>query len=599
MAIDFLDGPRFARAIIAGSQWVAAQRVHLNDINVFPVPDGDTGTNLTMTLKAAAHAVNEVRERPLGEVASALSRSVLLGARGNAGIILAQFLRGFAREIQGVDRLYAPGLSRAFSAAVEGAYAAMTNPVEGTVLTVLRATSEAARLRVADGETDLRALLRHMRAAAAESLAGTPELLPVLKDAGVVDAGGEGFVDFLEGVARLVDGDEIGDVLSHVPHPSAAPMAPMKERDLKYRYCTEFIVEGPSVDPADIKVRLVGLGGSLTVIGGNGLARVHIHTNDPDGVMSEAGRLGDLTGTKVDDMRRQHREFIRAHAAPRLGGVRVVTDSTADLPHETAERMNVSVVPLAVCLGLEAYRDGVDITRDEFYSRLDRHTGVPTTTQPSPEVFLGIYEELTRGGHDVLSVHISSGMSGTVASALNAASRTTGGTVRVVDSMLTSAPLGLVVLELARAAEHGAGISELGDMAEDLKRRARVYFTVGSLDYLVRGGRIGRAKALVGKITHMKPLLTITDGRISPVGRAVGDRGVMSRLSEMAEADLDGRKIDTLAVVHAGRPGIVDWAESSLAPRLGCDDVMTFELGCVVGAHAGPGTWGMSYLLPE
>lgn len=599
MAITFLDGPRLARAIIAGSQWVAAQRAHLNDINVFPVPDGDTGTNLTLTLKVASDAVDAACGRPLGDVASALSRSVLLGARGNAGIILAQFLRGFAREIQGVDRLYAPGLARAFSAAVSGTYDAMANPVEGTMLTVLRDASEAACNSVDAGETDLAVVLGAMRSAAARSLARTPELLPVLRDAGVVDAGGEGFVDFLDGIARLLAGDEIGDALASVPRAAAPAMMGMRERELKYRYCIEFIVEGPEVRSEDVKILLVGLGGSLTVIGDDGLARVHIHTNDPERVMSTASRLGKLSGKKIDDMREQYREFIHAHAGGRSGRVRIVTDSTADLPVEVADRLEVIVVPLGVCFGLEAYIDGVDITRDEFYSRLDEQRDVPTTTQPSPEAFLDVYQSLTREGEQVLSLHISSEMSGTVRSAREAAGRVGVGRVTVVDSRLTSAPLGLIVLELARASRDGARVPELIALAERLVGRARVYFTVGSLDYLARGGRIGRSRALASKLTRVKPVMTIRDGRVSPVARVVGDRGVMARLADIAAGEVDGREVDTLGVVHAGRPDVVDWVRSVLAVRLGFREILPFELGCVVGAHAGPGTWGISYILPE
>lgn len=599
VAISYVDGPRLAAAIIAGSRWVASNRVHLNDINVFPVPDGDTGTNLTLTLKAAADAVADARHRPLGDVASTLSRSVLLGARGNAGIIFAQFLRGFAREIQGVDRVYAPGLSRALTEAVSSTYEAMAQPVEGTLLTVLRDTADAASRAVADGESDLIELLQAMQEAASRSLARTPELLPVLRDAGVVDAGGEGFVDFLEGVARLLSGAELGDAPGSIPVAAAGamPAVPaMRERDLKYRYCIEFIVEGPAANPSDMKVRLVGMGGSLTVIGGDGLARVHIHTNDPDGVVSAAGGLGEVSGRKVDDMRAQRREFIRAHAAARR--VRIVTDSTADLPEGLAEELGITVVPLSVCFGREAYLDGVDLTRQDFYSMLRRSEEMPTTSQPSPEAFLEAYEAIGREGLSALSVHISSDMSGTVRSALNAAGRAAGVDVTVVDSRLVSAPLGLLAAELARASERGADMQELVALAESVRKRARVYFTVGSLDHLVKGGRIGRPRALVGRVTRLKPILTVEDGRVITVGRVVGDAGVMSRIARIAASEI-GDERGTLGVVHAGRPEILGWVRRTFGERLGFESIVAFELGCVVGAHAGPGTWGVSYIRPE
>ncbi|MCK4409108.1 MAG: DAK2 domain-containing protein, partial [Candidatus Eisenbacteria sp.] len=198
--IRYIDGPCLVSALISGAECVASKRQHLNEINVFPVPDGVTGNNLTMTLKAATDAVRGLRDAPLGEVCEVLSRAVLIGARGNAGIILAQFIRGFAREAQGLDKLYPKGFVEALESSVKRAYEAMAEPTEGTVLTVAReSVAEASRL-VADGEEDFEALLEGMHQAAAESLARTPELLSVLKEAGVVDAGGEGFVDLLEGM---------------------------------------------------------------------------------------------------------------------------------------------------------------------------------------------------------------------------------------------------------------------------------------------------------------------------------------------------------------------------------------------------------------
>lgn len=623
-----IDGPLLAQAIAAGSQWVAAQRVHLNDINVFPVPDGDTGTNLTLTLKAATEAVTEVQDRPLGEVASALSRSVLLGARGNAGIIFAQFLRGFASEIGGVDLLYASAFSRAFSAAVDTAYEALAQPVEGTILTVLRdAADEGARV-VGAGETDFVRILSAMREAARRSLSTTPELLPVLHEAGVVDAGGEGFVDFLDGVARLVAGEDVGDALGAIPRPRVDALPRLKERDLKYRYCTEFIVEGPRANPGDLKVRLVGLGGSLVVVGGDGIARVHVHTNEPALAMRMAGEFGKLKGEKIDDMREQHREFIRAHAGQEKGSVgggatthgrhatgdrqggryagerlgrhvRIVTDSTSDLPENVVDELGVTVVPLSVCFGYDTYRDGVELTRQGFYTRLAECDELPTTTQPTPEDFLSVYGTLSWETKAALSIHLSSEMSGTVASAIAAADRVSGLEVEVVDSKLVSVSLGLVVIELARAARRGASLSELVAMAEDLCRRARVYFTVGTFDYLVKGGRIGRAQAVAGKVTGLKPILTVEDGTVTSAGRALGDHGVMHRIVDLAAAEIDGGSGGTLGVVHAGRPEIVDRIRESFFTRFGFEEVRVFELGCIVGAHAGPGTWGVSYFRSE
>jgi len=621
MAIGYVDGRRFAAAIVGGAQWVAAQRVHLNEINVFPVPDGDTGSNLTFTLKAAADAVRAAGDRSLGEVAAALSRAVLHGARGNAGIILAQFLRCFAREVQGLDRLYAPGFASALRNSVSGAYEAMAEPTEGTILTVIRdAVGEAERVVLA-GESDFVRIVEAMLRAGRRSLERTPELLPVLKEAGVVDAGGEGFVDLLDGILRVTRGEEVGDVLDRLPQTGGTTRPSIAERDLKYRYCTEFLVEGPDADPLSLKVRLAGLGGSVMVVGGPGLVRAHIHTNEPERAISAAAALGEVTDRKIDDMREQHREFIRALAAERpihsplptgrgpdrvarsrrdraRAAVRIVTDSTADLSPETAAALGITVVPLTVAFEDGSYRDGVDLTPVEFYDKLESAEKLPTTSQPTPADFRRIYETLSAEADAILSIHISSKMSGTVRSALAGKDGLREAEVRVVDSGLVSAPLGLAAIEAAKAAKEGADIASLESLVAALCARARVYFTVGSLDHLVRGGRIGRARALVGRLAGVRPILTIEEGEIAVAGRARGERGVVRKLLELAEGELTGSTGGTLGVVRAVGAEVVDEVARTFVGRFGFDSVEVFELGAIVGTHVGPGTWGVSYLLP-
>jgi DegV family protein with EDD domain len=638
--IDYIDGPCLVRAVVSGSEWVASKRIHLNEINVFPVPDGDTGTNLTMTLKAASDAVKAVDGRPLGEVAGALSRAVIYGARGNAGIIFAQFVRGFAREVQGVEKLYPKAFVAAMRESVTGAYEAMTEPTEGTILTVIRESVNAVARATDGGITDFVALLEVMLAAARESLERTPELLPVLKEAGVVDAGGEGFVDFLEGILLMLMGEEVGSILDSLPsHEEGLPA--IQERDLKYRYCTEFMVEGPDVNVADLKVRLAGMGGSVVVVGSPGLVRAHIHTNSPEVALDVAASFGTVSAQKVDDMREQHREFIRGGAAgdsgaldeaePVLAGesrgagdeagqaagggtggtsvagrraavrdrrrrsVRIVTDSTADIPEDVAADLGIVVVPLTVNFEDASLRCGVDLTNDEFYERLRRAEALPTTSQPTPHDFAGVYEGLSWETKAVLSVHISSEMSGTVRSATLASQEVQGVEVRVVDSRLVSAPLGMTVIAAAESARDGAGLAELTTLVSNLSVRARVLFTVGSLDFLVRGGRIGRAKGLLGKLMGVRPILTVEDGVVAPVGKARGEDALLESLRELARPELEGGDGGTLGLIHAQRPEITERVRDVFLSEFGFEDVRVFELGGVVGTHAGPGTWGISY----
>ncbi|MEE8573158.1 MAG: DegV family protein, partial [Gemmatimonadota bacterium] len=363
--------------------------------------------------------------------------------------------------------------------------------------------------------------------------------------------------------------------------------------------------------------------GSLVVVGSSGLVRVHVHTNTPETAIQAASELGDVQDTKIDDMREQHREFIRTvgtgHAGEtlaaegsladepgrqtrrrasgdrRLRRVRIVTDSTADLPPGLADDLGITVVPLRVHFEDGSFRDGVDLTNKQFYEKLEASAGLPTTSQPTPHEFIEVYERLSWETKTVLSIHISSAMSGTMQSARSAGGAVDGVQVLAVDSHLTSAPLGMVVVEAARAAQEAAQLPELATLVSNLSVRARVFFTVGSLDYLVRGGRIGRCKALIGKLARLKPILTIADGVVTPAGKARGDDGVLEALLELAAPELEGGTGGTLGVLHAQRPDIPGKVEAAFRERFGFDEMQVSELGSIVGTHTGPGTWGVSY----
>ncbi len=305
MAILYCSAKRFKQVILAGADWVLSNRSHLNKINVFPVPDGDTGSNMSMTLIAAVREVEALQEVSLETTVKAAAWGSLMGARGNSGIIMAQILAGVAEAIEGRERLFAADIASAFSCAVQKAYKAILHPAEGTILTVVRETAEAAE-RVAKTEQDLAILLDEMGKAAWSSVERTPLLLPKLKEAGVVDAGGLGFFYFLEGMVRLIRGTlNTGAVINDEDELNSTEVEPIEHR-LNYRYCTEFILKGSRLSGDAIKENLVQMGDSIILVGDTRLARIHIHTGQPDEVLRYASSLGQVSSIKVDDMLVQH-----------------------------------------------------------------------------------------------------------------------------------------------------------------------------------------------------------------------------------------------------------------------------------------------------
>ena len=324
MAILYCTGKRFKQIIMAGADWVVKNRDYLNKINVFPVPDGDTGSNMSATLIAAVREMEALKDCSLETIAKAAAWGALMGARGNSGIIMAQILSGLAEGVKGRDRLFAEDLAAAFTWAGEKAQRAILHPAEGTILTVISDAAGTAR-EIAVTEKDLAIFLDGMVASARSSVERTPLLLPKLKEAGVVDAGGLGFLYFLEGILRLVQGVSVTDVVVGDDGISAGMSVEAGEHQWNFRYCTEFILKGSQISEEDIKNTLAPMGDSLVVVGDTHLARVHIHTGQPEDVLKYASTLGQVSSIKVDDMLVQHTARFRdSNTAKRTSVIAVV-----------------------------------------------------------------------------------------------------------------------------------------------------------------------------------------------------------------------------------------------------------------------------------
>lgn len=286
----------------------------VDSLNVFPVPDGDTGTNMSLTLNAAVAELNKKSCETVGEVAKVMSKGSLMGARGNSGVILSQIFRGFAKACEGKETLNSIDLAHAFKEASETAYKAVMKPVEGTILTVIRKTADKA-MEYTEEEVPVHSLLKILIKRAEETLEKTPEYLDVLKQAGVVDAGGKGLVCILEGFYSAIIGEEVAEFHQFteetIEHASAEAI------DITFGYCTEFIVrsQDPKVD--ELSAKIEELGDSMVFVTDDDLVKVHIHTNNPGVALEAALEYGNLINIKIENMREQHSSLIDAnHAEP-------------------------------------------------------------------------------------------------------------------------------------------------------------------------------------------------------------------------------------------------------------------------------------------
>ena len=323
MAISRLDAQLLKKAFLAGAARLESQKERINELNVFPVPDGDTGTNMTLTAMSAVKAVIMVEHPTIESIAKAMSSGSLRGARGNSGVILSQLLRGFCKEITAhADNVNVSVLASAFDKASETAYKAVMKPKEGTILTVAKGGADKA-LEL-EGTTDDIAkffgeVLSHME----KVLASTPELLPVLKEAGVVDSGGAGLIEVLKGAYDVILGKVVpladGNITTaSVSSGKSGITDDIETADIKFGYCTEFIImsekEFTANDEADFKHYLEGLGDCIVVVADDEIVKVHVHTNDPGLAIQKALTYGQLTSMKIDNMREEHHERVIENA---------------------------------------------------------------------------------------------------------------------------------------------------------------------------------------------------------------------------------------------------------------------------------------------
>ena len=319
MIIKTMDASFVRKCFLAGANAIDAKKEVINDLNVFPVPDGDTGTNMTMTIMSAAKEVAALENPDMKSLGKAISGGSLRGARGNSGVILSQLLRGFTKEVSKVDEVDVDVLTKAFERAVESAYKAVMKPKEGTILTVARGGADKA-LEL-NGRTDniaefMNSVIMHMR----DVLDQTPKLLPVLKEAGVVDSGGEGLVTVLEGAYTALIGKEVKiDVepaATSVKKPSmGADAGVVAEADIKFGYCTELEKPFGRKEEIEFKAFLESIGDSIVCVADEEIVKIHVHTNDPGLAIQKALTYGSLTRMKIDNMREEHHERVIKNAS--------------------------------------------------------------------------------------------------------------------------------------------------------------------------------------------------------------------------------------------------------------------------------------------
>ena len=584
---DSLDGLRLNRALKAGILRLLSCQEHLNKINVFPVPDGDTGTNLALTMGAVLGSLQRWPDHHAGKTLTRVADAALDGARGNSGAILAQFFLGVCDKLGHLGRLSPADFAEGVGGGAAYARECLTEPREGTILTVLTDFAHEIRRGAEDGSRDFQLMLRRGVKAAQASLERTTQQLEVLRKANVVDAGAKGFVELMAGLSDYIDSGSQEEPAVLVPPVinSGAEETAGHEESLEQRYCTECLVTGAEIDGRRLREQLSDLGSSLVVAGLRTKVRVHMHVNDPAALFRVAARFGTVSRQKADDMQRQQHS---AHATDRK--VVIITDSAADIPDDDLDRLGIHMLPVRVHFGTQSYLDKVGITAEEFYAELARNPEHPKTSQPPPGDFRRQFEFLASHYDAVLSLNLTRKVSGTVGAAESAATRITAhGKVTVIDTMNASTGQGLIAMYAAECAAAGYDIERIVAATRAILPRTRTFGIVGSLEYAVRGGRVAPWVKKVADALQLMPILYADrKGRVSAGGVLFGRDRLKEKFARFVRRRMRDDCTYRVLVGHANCEADGHWLLEQLAGT-NVAYARVVSIGSALGVHGGPG----------
>lgn len=591
-----INGKFLYYGFISGSQQVIQNQSELNRINVFPVRDKDTGSNLASTIRTIIDNVkpNKSYKKTIGNIAEA----ALIGARGNSGIIFAQFLHGLNKETKDKNIITFHDFVESVKNSIPYVYEAISNPAEGTMLTVIRDWSNFLSSRKED-LSDFQKIIIDSIVVLENSLAETTSKLKALKKFGFVDAGAKGFVVFIKGVIEFIVTRNIRALstvqFENIPLHHSNDIV---EDIITFRYCTEAVIKNLQMSPLSLRKFIGENEDSVVVAGSENICRVHIHTNHPADFFNRIKNVGTITYQKVDDMLRQQ-EIINN----RKWNIALVTDSTCDLPQSLIDFYQINMIPMNLNFGDNHYLDKITIQPKQFYDLLENSQYFPKTSQINERTFTNIYSHLASHYDAIISVHLSSQFSGTYANSVKAGLRIEKEfkkPVFVVDSKNLSGALGLLVLKTAKNIEVGITPESI---VKSLKRdiaNAKIFVSVKNLKYMIKGGRVSKPTGAIANIFGINPVVSMDEeGKSLLFGKTFSQKASLKKIYNHIEKFAHNKLIWNYIVLHAHNPNEAKNTKMKMLEITGKEPVSVIDISPVIGMHAGKGAVSISLLLND
>lgn len=591
--VSEIDGKRLYYTFIAGANKIIENQVRLNKINVFPVNDGDTGTNMAATIRSVIESIKPDKSYKI--TANLIAETTLLNARGNSGIIFAQFLYGMSNETAELRSISVNHFIETVKKSVRYVYQAVSNPVEGTMLTIIKEWAEFLDKNSATF-IDFNQLFLKSSDILDKALASTKTKLQILKKANVVDAGANAFVYFIEGIIELIRSKNIRKL---VQAKTDIEVINQTENhileDVKYRYCTEALIKNINIEHTELSKMLNTFGDSVVVAGDKKTSRIHVHTNSPDKLFDKVQQFGTITFQKADDMIRQSETVYN-----RKWNIALVTDSTCDLSQELIDKYQIHVVPINIYFGDNHYLDKTTIQPEQFYKRLNDKGEYPKTAQINEIAFRNVYAHLVSHYDAIIGINLTDKFSGTFNNSKKAAEKVSkefNKPIHVFDSKNLSGALGLIVLRIAQEIENGMQYADIVEKVNDWISKAKIFVSVKTLKYMVRGGRVSSWKGLLTKILNVNPIVSIDDeGKSMVFGKAYSQKSSMDKVMKHIEKITDNKKVWNYIILHANNNEAADWYTQKMIELTNKKPVSTVNISPVIGANAGIGAASVAFM---
>lgn len=595
MVTPTIKSDEIYQAFLNGANQVINNAERLNQINVFPIQDGDTGNNLASMMKTMM-SESDVK-LTVKETLESFSNAAIRGARGNSGIIFAQYLNGLSNEMDDQFEIDYSHYAKASQKAVDYAYRSIDQPVEGTILTVMNEWGSALIDRL-DALESIEEALHFASERVDEVLTNTQYQLEELKKAKVVDAGAKGFTLFIQGISDYFDHKkplDLSSIMNEKVHLEPIEVNHNIHEKIDHRYCTECLIEGKNLDDHAIRQELSTFGDSLVVAGSDQVIRIHIHTNQPTEVFDILHEKGRVAYQKVDDMKKQQDIVLN-----RQYDTAILTDSIGDIPVEIMDEKQIHMMHLNLLFKDTSFIDKSTITTQQIIDYSNSSYQLPTSSQPDETSVENILTYLKNYYKSLIIITVSSALSGTYNTLKRVAERVGDEEfdIRVIDSKQNSGAQGLLVNKAANLLEEGCSVDEIEETIRALIPKSKILVQVKTLDSMIKSGRLSTRMGKIGKQIGLKPIVTLDDeGDGGLAGLAFTDKGSLNRLKSHINKVMKNHEIEAYNIVHVNNYQEALEVKELFTKIIGFEPEYITETSSIVAVSAGDQSVALSYIL--